>query len=125
MTHHPESKHKEPEHTNGEDCIRPCGTHAMVGGAYPNEFKYFCKWCGDSPRDSDLDESCRFCYYSQTPARDPAKCAMCGYCDCSDGHHGEAILCQMVGECSGMAYDVVLDGIGDTLCLDCFTEMMK
>ena len=112
---HPESKDKEPGHRDGEDCQRPCGEHALVGGAYPYEFCFSCRWCGD-----DDNGQCRFCYYSANP--EPARsCVYCGHCDCSDGHHGEALLCQTVGECSGMWYDVVFDAVrGEVMCLNCF-----
>lgn len=116
MEAHPDSRFREPPHTDGEDCRHPCGEHALVGGSYPKEFHYTCKWCGD-----DDNGQCRFAYYSQRPDCDVAACDLCGECDCKDGHHGEAILCQTVGECSGMWYDMVSDTIKGTMyCWNCF-----
>jgi len=118
---HPESKYREPAHQNGEDCKRPCGEHALVGGAYPNEFKYSCQWCGD-----DGSGQCRYCYYSEMPSNHEAPCGTCGRCDCDvDGPESAmAYLCQIVGECSGLAYDVVFNAIkGNVLCLNCFENL--
>lgn len=117
MEAHSLSPYREPKHLNGEDCQRPCGEHALVGGAYPNEFKYSCQWCGDAE-----DETCRYCYFSERPF-ETGKCEICGHCDCSANGKGEpaAILCQLVDECMGLAYDLVYDAIkGGVICLNCW-----
>ncbi len=37
---------------------------------------------------------------------DSVPCAECGQCDCADSKDVVAILCQAVGECAGMHYDL-------------------
>jgi len=59
-------------------------------------------------------------HYPITPH--PSRCAECGACDCRDGHHGEAYLCQMVGECGGLAYDVYQGDDGTIICDSCHFE---
>ena len=104
----------------GEDCERPHGEHAWVptfDGPY--NAGYVCQWCGESEDDS----SCRYAYYSQMPDGFESACAICQRCD-DDEREGagaeQAMMCQL-GDCLGMAYDVVFDNVkGDVICLNCF-----
>lgn len=65
-------------------------------------------------------------YHTSLPGRAPRKCEECGACDCGDGHHGERLLCQLVGECSGLWYSVWQHiETREILCDGCYGERVR
>lgn len=60
-------------------------------------------------------------YHATTPWDLQSRCEECDDCDCRDGDHGEAILCQMAGECRGLSYDLWINSETNVvLCDGCF-----
>lgn len=105
--------------------VEMSNVHEFVGGPYPFESHLICKKCGIEERahwytQTLTGDGCPWAYHSSAPYDMEAKCEECGECDCKNGHHGESILCQMVGECRGLAYDVWENiDTGEILCDNC------
>ncbi len=102
--------------------------HQWVSGYFPYESKWHCTKCEECKTYAwwlgELEGG--HCEWVKIPDKGDfeTKCARCGACDCADGYHGEAILCQQVGECTGMWYEQYYnERTGECICPDCFAAI--
>ncbi len=88
------------------------GDHNWVSGSYPNEFKFFCKWC------EGYADTCPWTYWASVPADFEACCDECHKCDCANAKSWVSSQCRVGGICEGIKYDVWENGT--VLCGGCF-----
>ena len=102
--------------------------HEWVSGHYPNESKWHCVKCEMDKTyawwKGELEGGHCDWVKLDTKGAFESACEKCGACDCADGHHGELLLCQAVGECSGLWYNIYYNERTCLLiCEACYTAL--